>query len=72
MTRAAQIEGDHGMPFGKLRHDLSPLPPSLWPAMEENERWSIAAYDSMDICIARAQQLVTEVVQLIAHRGSFR
>jgi hypothetical protein len=40
--------------------------------MEENERWSIAAYDSMDICIARAQHLVTEVVQLIAHRGSFR
>jgi hypothetical protein len=30
--------------------------------MEENERRSIATYDSMDLYIACAQQMVTEVV----------
>src|SRR5258708_29077203 len=62
MTRSAQIEGDHGVPFGEHWHDLVPFPPGLRKAVEENERRPIATDDSMDLYVACTQHLVTEVV----------
>jgi hypothetical protein len=40
--------------------------------MEENERRPVASDDGMDFDVACAQHLVTEVVWLGAHDGSFR
>ncbi len=72
MTGSAQIESDDGMPFGERRHDPAPFPPGLRKAMQENERRPVAADDGVDLDVAGAQYLVTEIVQLSAHCRSFR
>jgi hypothetical protein len=62
MARSAQVKGHYGKLLGEHGHDLSPFPPGLRKAMEENKWRAIASNHSMNFHVAHVHHTVTETL----------
>src|SRR6185295_5386245 len=61
VAEPAQIRGDHAVPLGKGGYHMPPFPPGLRPAVQEDDRRSLASRHVVDQDLAQVGKMMTDV-----------